>query len=326
EELDAGTGARPFVDGCRLAADDGGGAGLPDPDRAHRRAVPGRRHHRHPGAHAGAGVVAEVGPDRGGGEPRRRQRHDLFGAARAHAAGRPHADADGHAPRHQPGAVQEPQVRHARRLHADRADRRRAERAGDQSHRAAGAQRQGAGRPGQGQSRQAEFRIDGYRRRQPPGGRAVQHARRREDRARSLQGSSARAQRLAGRPDPDDVRLGARRAAAHQDGQAAGAGGELAQALRRPARRADTGRVWPQRLRGHGLVRALRARQDVTGAAAEAVDRLPAGAAVAAHPHAVRRPGRRAGDDDAAAVRRVRRVRTGQVVQGDRRRRREDRL
>jgi hypothetical protein len=112
-----------------------------------------------------------------------------------------------------------------------------------------------------GQEAAAELRLQRQRHVHPPVGRAVQHAGRREDAAHPLQGPRRRHPRPARRPADDDLRQHAVGVAAGEVRRAARHRGHQRAALARRAADPHAGRIGPAGLRGHVVVRAVRAGQ-----------------------------------------------------------------
>ncbi len=133
----------------------GADPGLADQAGHRRRAVRGRRWHRHRHPHRGPAAGAALGPAGQRRQPRRRRRQPGTGhgvarpSRRLHAAGRQRRHAVD-----QPDAVQEAQLQPRHRVRADRPVRRAAVPAGGDDL-AAGQQRARTGGAGEGQSRRS---------------------------------------------------------------------------------------------------------------------------------------------------------------------------
>ena len=108
----------------------GGGAELSGAPGAHRDPVLPGRHDRHAGPDSRAGVERGARPAVLRGQPPRCGRHDRHRVRGEVEARRAHAAPQRHAARDLGEPLQEPAVSRARRLHPDRAGRRRTLRAG----------------------------------------------------------------------------------------------------------------------------------------------------------------------------------------------------
>ncbi|CAA9309869.1 MAG: BUG/TctC family periplasmic protein, partial [uncultured Microvirga sp.] len=212
-----------------------------------------RRHRPHGGAVDGRDPEA-AGRDR---ERGRRRRHDRRGARRQGRARRPHAPDPPRGAAGRRVAVQEPRLRHRRRLRARRAGQHRPDGAGLEEG-FSRQERQGPVRPTQdkrrqgfGRDRRGRLELAYLRHSSRPIARL-------QAEFRGLSGHRPGHERHRRRPGRPVVRPVDDGGAPDRGRHGAGARGHLEGAPRRHQERADRGRVGPARLRSHHLARALR--------------------------------------------------------------------